>query len=263
MEAGLRAGCAGPVFELLFRPASGCARGAVLYCHPFAEELNKARRMAAMQARALAADGWAVLLLDHYGCGDSGGDFADARWEIWLADLAESWRALKQRFPGESVGWGLRSGCLLLTEMFHRQGVDAPAVLWHPVLRGDVFLTQFLRMRVAVERLDGGAETTSGLRDRMASGESIEVAGYTLAPALAVALDRARLLRTDGSVLWLEVGDAACGVAPATRRLAEEWQGQGTMVETLVIDGEPFWSTQEIAEVPALVHATRQWLAQR
>ena len=39
----------------LFYPAQGHSiRGLVLYIHPFAEELNKVRRMAALQARSLA-----------------------------------------------------------------------------------------------------------------------------------------------------------------------------------------------------------------
>ena len=53
------------------------AVGAVLYVHPLAEEMNKSRRMAALQARALAASGWVVLQVDLFGCGDSDGDFGN------------------------------------------------------------------------------------------------------------------------------------------------------------------------------------------
>src|SRR5690242_13967142 len=45
-----------------------------VYVPPFAEEMNLARRMAALQARALAAVGIGVLLLDLFGTGDSDGD---------------------------------------------------------------------------------------------------------------------------------------------------------------------------------------------
>ena len=51
------------------------ARGAILYVHPFAEEMNNSRRMAALQARAFSALGFAVLQIDLFGCGDSCGDF--------------------------------------------------------------------------------------------------------------------------------------------------------------------------------------------
>ena len=72
----------------LFHPPAGACRGAVLYVHPFAEEMNKSRRMAALQARALAAAGYGVLQIDLHGCGDSDGGFGEARWEQWHADLA-------------------------------------------------------------------------------------------------------------------------------------------------------------------------------
>ena len=53
-------------FALYHAPQQPC-RGALLYLHPFAEEMNKARRMAALQARRLAAEGWGVLQLDFHG----------------------------------------------------------------------------------------------------------------------------------------------------------------------------------------------------
>src|SRR5882672_8203208 len=65
-------------------------RGAVLYVHPFAEEMNKSRRMAALQSRALSAAGFAVLQLDLFGCGDSSGEFGDATWDDWVADIVEA-----------------------------------------------------------------------------------------------------------------------------------------------------------------------------
>src|SRR5436190_24333737 len=73
----------------LFHPARGpVVRGGILYVHPFAEEMNKSRRMAAQQIRAFTQCGYAVLQIDLYGCGDSSGDFGDARWDIWKSDLA-------------------------------------------------------------------------------------------------------------------------------------------------------------------------------
>ena len=87
-------------FEPFFLPAAhgerfcifhlpvGAARGGIVYLHPFAEEMNKSRRMAALQSRMLAARGFAVLQIDLFGCGDSSGDFGDARWEIWRQDVA-------------------------------------------------------------------------------------------------------------------------------------------------------------------------------
>ncbi|MDO9450700.1 MAG: hypothetical protein Q7J21_09460, partial [Rugosibacter sp.] len=68
-------------FCLYHSPVPGAAlRGAVVYIHPFAEEMNFSRHMVALQSRALAAQGYAVLQIDLLGCGDSAGDFSEASW---------------------------------------------------------------------------------------------------------------------------------------------------------------------------------------
>ena len=51
------------------RRVDAVARGAIVYIHPFAEEMNFSRRMVALQARMLAAQGYAVLQIDLSGCG--------------------------------------------------------------------------------------------------------------------------------------------------------------------------------------------------
>ena len=74
-------------------PPDRVCRGAFIYVHPFAEEMNRSRRVVTLQARQFAENGYAVLIIDLFGCGDSTGEFADATWEIWKADLgiAEKW----------------------------------------------------------------------------------------------------------------------------------------------------------------------------
>ena len=42
-------------------PGGHSVRGSVLYVHPFAEEMNKSRRMVALQSRMLAEKGFAVM----------------------------------------------------------------------------------------------------------------------------------------------------------------------------------------------------------
>ena len=74
------------LFYLLLRPSEVEARGSVLFLPPFTEEMHKSRHIVASQARAIAARGYNVLLFDLSGCGDSGGDFADATWQVWLQD---------------------------------------------------------------------------------------------------------------------------------------------------------------------------------
>ena len=85
----------------LFHPANRApgsfALGQVVYVHPFTEEMNKSRRMAAMQARALAQAGFEVLQIDLLGCGDSSGGFGDATWAAWVADVTSACLWLRAR----------------------------------------------------------------------------------------------------------------------------------------------------------------------
>jgi exosortase A-associated hydrolase 2 len=246
----------------LYHAAHGDCRGALVYVHPFAEEMNKARRMAALTARALAANGYAVLLLDLHGCGDSDGDFGDARWEQWKADIAaaSAWLAARS---GRPVGlWGLRLGALLALD--YARGAAQPVaqlLLWQPVTAGAAFLTQFLRLRLAGAMLDPDAAgaTTAGLRAELAGGAPLEVAGYLLAPQLAAALDTldAATLAPPCPTDWLEIVAAPeRPLPPAAARVAAAWQGAGAALAVHGVACAPFWSTQEIAECPALIAAT-------
>ena len=86
----------GQRFCLLHPAQGGIERGLVVYAHPFAEEMNKSRRMAAQQARALSAAGFTVLQIDLLGCGDSSGDFGDATWQGWVDDVVAACRWLRR-----------------------------------------------------------------------------------------------------------------------------------------------------------------------
>jgi len=241
-------------------------RGALLYLPPFAEEANRSRRMAVLQARRLAARGWPVLLLDPFGTGDSAGAFHEARWELWLADAARAADWLATRWPDGSVTlWGLRLGALLATAL----AAEEPSrftrlLLWQPLLRGDRFMAQFLRLRVAATMAAGEKESGEALRARLAAGEILEVAGYELAPDLVAAIEGLRLeallAPLEGcAVDWLELATAGSEpvLAPASRRLlGERPAARGPHLTSLAIAGEHFWTIQEITLAPKLLDAT-------
>ena len=252
-------------FCLYYPPEPGLpVRGAILYVHPFAEELNKSRRMAALQARAFAARGYAVLQPDLYGCGDSSADFADARWAIWKQDLAlaATWLEHETRAPVSL--WGLRLGALLALDFASDAPVALAALLfWQPAFDGKLHLNQFLRMAIASQMFAPDAPAGSGteaLLQDLRRGKSLEVGGYTLAPELALAiaaLDGANLALPDCPLHWLELLVPASGtVAAATRRLAEAWRSAGARVQVHPLRGVPFWATAEIVECPAMLAAT-------
>lgn len=261
----------GQRFCLYHRP-HGPVRGLVLQAPAFAEEMNKSRRMAALQARMLAAEGYGVLQIDLYGCGDSSGDSGDARWEIWRNDLlaALAWLRRQAGAPASPIPpvppvylWGLRLGALLALDVVRDAGALAGMLLWQPVTDGAAYLTQFLRLRLAADMLTAGAGPeggTEGLRRSLAGGASLEIAGYALAPELAAAIDALdmRHIAPPGCpVHWFEVlAQAGRQVAPGRARLARHHASAGWHLHTHVVEGPPFWSSQEIMEAPALLTAT-------
>lgn len=254
----------GPRFLLIHRPTRAARRGTIVFVHPFAEELNKCRRMVAQTARALAADGWQVVQPDLFGCGDSAGDFADANWEGWIADLQRVIDAWHDG-TGELWLWGLRAGALLMPALLGSAGTPN-LLLWQPSLDGSQVLNQFLRLRTTADSLEGDRSTDrKALRQQLARGESIEVAGYLLPPGVANALAEARFdlpAGFNGRVVWLEVvGAPDEPVAAPTERLLQSWSTAGRAVEFERVMGAPFWQTVEIAEAAALAERTRALLA--
>lgn len=261
------AGAAGPLFCLHFVPAPGkTPRGALLYLPPFAEEANRSRRMAVLQARRLAAQGWAVLLLDPFGTGDSAGSFHEARWELWLEDAERAATWLATTWPEISVTlWGLRLGALLAANLAARDSDRFSRLLfWQPLLRGDQFITQFLRLRVAAAMAAGEKESGQELRARLEAGEILEVAGYELPPDLVTVVSGLRLeallpALQGCAIDWLELNTAGSEpvLAPSSRRLLESLPASGgPRLTCLAVSGEPFWTIQEITLAPKLLDAT-------
>jgi len=248
-------------FMLEYVPLPGRPqRGIVVLLHAFAEEMNKCRRMAAVTARRLAAEGWRVTQFDLPGCGDSSGSFADADWCNWCDDAVEVVQKASQTVKGPLWLWGMRAGALLIPPViahFPSENV----LLWQPALSGQQQLGQFLRLKAALSTLSGAERVSVGeIRARLASGTSEEVAGYTISPSLATGLDSARLKLPDsfsGRVVWFEVAPVTpAAVSPVAQSQCEAWRAAGIKVECTAVYGPPFWQTQEIAESPALVEAT-------
>lgn len=219
--------------------------------------------MAALQARRLAAAGWAVLQIDLLGCGDSSGEFADARWPTWKHDVRAAAEWLRHRTGGEVSLWGLRLGATLAADCAHEREFDVDQlVLWQPVASGEQFLTQFLRLHLAGEMLTGGAAQTGvrDLRATLARGTTLEIAGYELHPKLAAAIDglkMAELVPAAKTVIWHEVtAQPEPRIVPASQRVLDVWRSAGLEVRDSAVTGDAFWSTLEIAECEALLNTT-------
>ena len=255
----------GQRFLVYHRPA-GRPRAAVVLAQPFAEEMNKSRRMSALLAQALAAVGIAVAHPDLLGCGDSSGDFADARWNAWQADILLAAQWLQRRADVPIHLMGLRLGAMLAVDVAASGAMPvASLTLWQPVVSGEAFINQFLRLAVAGDALRGGVGTgTQALRSALQAGEPVEIGGYVLAPELATAiaaLDLVEIASPGVPVHWIDV--RAGPAPPASERALARLRERGIPVSYDAVPGEPFWTTQEIAQVPQLIETTVAALARR
>lgn len=250
----------GQRFNIFYPAQRHTPRGTIVYVHPFAEEMNKSRRMIALTARRLAQAGFGVLQVDLHGCGDSSGDFGDATWSTWVQDVVLASQRALSLSPAPLWLWGLRAGCLVASEAALR--LDAPTnfIFWAPPANGSLLLQQFLRLKLAGDMIGGGAKGgMEALRQQLSSGQTVEIAGYQLAPALANGLGAATLTapRQTGRLLWLEVSNKPdATISPAANKTITAWQNVGAQVQSHVVSGPAFWQTTEIEIAPALEEAT-------
>ena len=256
----------------LYHPAQGdTLRGLVVYIHPFAEEMNKARRMAALQTRALAGAGYAVLQIDLLGCGDSSGDFGDASWHNWVSDVVQACQWLRGR--GNSIDpaasqaplwlWGLRASCLLAVEAARQLNAPCNFLFWQPPATGKPLLQQFLRLKVAADMLGGQTKgAMEAMRQQLAGGASVEIAGYMLSPSLASGLEQAVLVppASQGQAQrleWFELSTREnTSLSPVSAPNIAQWQQSGFSASSHMVQGPAFWQTTEIEEAPRLIAAT-------
>lgn len=259
----------------LFTPAQTSAvKGGVIYLHPFAEELNKTRHMATLQARAFAQAGYCVLQIDLLGCGDSSGNFGDASWASWQDDARRAVEWLQKRTDAPLWLWGLRAGALLAAEVARCLPGPVNCLFWQPMNSGQLVLQQFLRLGAAAEILaEGSKGKLTAMRSLLAKGKSIEVAGYLLTPTLAEELVTGSLdapattqPKADSvppRLIWIDlVARENCQISSSTAAIINQWQDAGYSTVHHQVIGPAFWQTIEIETAPALIEATLVALGQ-
>lgn len=262
----------GSLFCIYFPPVTGEVKRAILHVPAFAEEMNKSRHMVALQAREFANQGYAVLVLDLFGTGDSAGEFGDATWEIWLQNIATAIEWLKQQGAQTITLWGLRTGALLAMDFACRGQPKIDHLLcWQPVLSGETFITQFLRLRIAAAIMDSNApkEKTSDLKRQLLEGQAIEVAGYCLnpdliKPLLSLRADSMPLQDLKKIAIFEVVANEETQVSMGNSQFLTKLQENAIEASLTKVVGDAFWSTQEITAAPDLITLTNrrveQWL---
>ena len=223
----------------------------ILHIHAFAEEMNRSRRMAALTARALAAQGCGVMQMDLFGCGDSAGDFGDARWEIWLDDIHVALNWLRQRHRGKLHLWGDRVGALLAMDFaaHHAGHAIDQLLLCQPILEGKSYLGRMNRLQLARQMLNQQG------RSDLPTSSGTEYSGYKIAQELILSLEQKNALYWTlpvRQVHCLEIADD--NAMPAERSaFFAHWIESGNPVQLHFVDGPAFWQTPETCQ-------SQQWI---
>lgn len=245
-------------FCLVSRPA-GPSLGTILYVPPFAEELNRSRRMAALGAQAFANQGWTVLQMDLHGCGDSEGDFGDASWNSWLDDLDRAHRYLSDQSTGPMVLWSLRAGSLLAASWMQRHQMNRPLLAWQPVFSGQQYLTQFLRIRLGAD-LGQSAQSRhvlADLRAALKNEQAVTVGGYWLSPALAHGLEACTFALPAAHTAPVTLLEVTHSEPPELTPVASNWldkaQASGHRCEGQACLGNKFWQSTEVETAMSLI----------
>ena len=259
----------GSIFCVYHQPPKDVeVKGQVLVAMPFNEEMNRCRSMVTLQAQAFAALGIGTLVVDLFGTGDSAGEYRDARWDLWLEDLATGYQWLSQK-PGSKRGLlGIRLGSLLAADFLKNQPhPDLSLICWQPVMDGFQHFTQFLRLRVAaqMQRTDLSQETTASLRQQLAEGKTVEVGGYEIHPELAASIDAIKLgllaPNPDTPVFWLEQrGHEATQLPPASQKVHKQWAEAGVHPAVALFDGPAFWQVYLREIAGHAIELTSSWL---
>lgn len=221
----------------------------IVYVHPFAGEMAASRNVIAAMARELASRGLGVLTVDLFGCGDSSGDFRQARWEIWREDVASAVHWLQEQGRERISLWGLRLGALLALDFAANSGENYENIfLWQPVLSGESMMTQFFRMNHDEMTDTAGSARLISAQHRRAlpPAETIEVAGYELSSELIRAIDGQNI--EDSScmfsdpICWTEiVSNPEFPFRAEARRILDERVNRGLEVSSHRLMGSPFW----------------------
>lgn len=246
----------------LYHAPSPCRAlaGAILYVHPFGEEMNMSRRMATLQSRNFADEGYGVLQVDLFGCGDSDGELRDADWDIWMQDLMTATGWLRAHVSPAVTLWGLRLGATLVLDAMRSGDVKASqCILWQPVITGKTFMTQFLRLSLAADML-AERRGKQNPREALACGEIVEVGGYELPPALVAAIDGMNFSGLSDCATplhWFELVPNDQTLVPAARRnIALAWAARNVDLRLHAVTGPAFWAAKEVAECPGLIAET-------
>jgi len=248
-------------------PEDRAVRATWVFCYPFAEEKLWVHRVFVGFARRLAARGEAVLRFDYFGEGDSDGEFAQADLDSRAADVDAAIAVVRERTGGDAPLrlLGIRLGATLAASAAERAARCDRLVLWEPIVRGETMLQDLVRANLATQLSVYREVRTKGeeILGRSARGETFNVDGYEIVPAVVRQLQDIDLTRTTGAFehpVLIANARRAPGPFPAEFEALAARYPRATLVSCRE---QPFWKEIRLysPDAPELYAATEGWLS--
>lgn len=253
-----------PFFLAHYSPAAGSSGKAVILVPPFAEELNRSKRMYVLCAQRLAGAGLDAYCFDFVGTGDSYGEWGSFSWADWQQNLVDVYEHIRASGVDDISVIALRLAALLVAEtVASRQIQLSKCLLWDPVEDGEVYVRQLLRLKIAAAMTEEAASLTT--KDVLASIEQhgfLEVGGYRITAELLDSIKQTKLTKTievlmnSSQLHWMvlkNTGQSNTVSIPLSVPKALQ-----DKVILHAVQDTRFWMQQEVTIAPALLQKTSE-----
>lgn len=243
-----------------------------VFCHPLAEEKLWSHRVFVNFARELAAGGSVALRFDHFGHGDSDGDFSRVSVDSMLNEIHHAKKHMidKCSWVKRVVFLGLRMGANNALGAARRYGADA-VVAWEPITDGGRYSQEILRTNIAAQMATFGEvrKNREALVEDLRSGKHVNVEGYEITLPLYVGIESISLAESitalgDTPLLIVNVNRSEKGTTSAYEKVVSESLNADGIhrVDLRIAKEEPFW--REIRSfyqrADDLYRQTQSWL---
>lgn len=187
------------LFGVIHSPEKPGSKG-VLICHPLFEEKLHVHRVLVDFSRLLCSCGFKVMRFDYYGEGDSQGEFEEATVETRLNDISSALNFFRGKTSVDKIALlGVRFGATLASLSAEKKGLSDALILWAPILKGNDYLLQLLRMNLIhqVVVYKKVLYTRENLIKGLKEGKRINVEGYEITRELYEQVSKVDLLADD------------------------------------------------------------------
>lgn len=238
----------------------------VIFVPPFAEEMNRSKRMYVLCARLLADAGIHSLCFDFAGTGDSSGGWGDFDYSDWKNNLIDVCRLAKNLTSNISLVT-LRDSALISLNLIKQADIQIDkCILWDPIDSGEVLIRQLVRMKIA-SAMAGDLKkiTTKEVLESVEQSGFLEVGGYHVSSDLIDQIKSEKMSDSLEAVLtltelhWMTTGKSASNnampICLSKLNLTDVMLKQLTMH---AVNDVKFWMQQEVTISPLLLRETKQ-----